>query len=64
MKRQNLRNRHPFHDSRLATTLATTGRAAQLRRQLRLRIAIAILDLLAISTFIGAAITFCLEVKP
>lgn len=54
----------PFHDPRLATTLETTGRAAFLRKQLRLRIAIAILDLLAISTFIGAAITFCLEVKP
>lgn len=64
MKRQNLRNRHPFHDSRLATTLETTGRAAFLRWQLRLRIIAAVLAVLAIGCFISAAILFCLESKP
>lgn len=41
--RQDLRNRHPFHNPRLATTLETTGRAAFLRRQLELRIIASVL---------------------
>lgn len=52
----------PFHDPRLATTLETTGRAAFLRRQLRLRIVAAVLDVLALGCFISSVILFCLEI--
>ena len=64
MKRQDLRNRHPFHNPRLATTLETTGRAAFLRRQLELRIIASVLAGVALGCFISAAILFCLESKP
>lgn len=53
MKRQDLRNRHPFHNPRLAT----------LRWQLRFYIIAAVLDVLAIGCLISAAILFCLESK-
>lgn len=64
MIRINLHHPHPFHSPHLATTLETTGRAAFLRWQLRLRIIASVLDVLAIGCFISAAILFCLESKP
>lgn len=64
MKRQDLRNRYPFHNPRLATMLETTGRAAFLRRQLELRIIASVLAGVALGCLISAAILFCLESKP
>lgn len=61
MKRQDLRNRHPFHNPRLATTLETTGRAAFLRRQRHLQLAANVLGVVAFLLFIASVVLFCWE---
>lgn len=59
MNRQDLRNRHPFHNPRLATTMETTGRGAFLRRQRRLQFAANVLGVVAFLLFIASVVLFC-----